>query len=130
MADPRPKVMIARLMPRARTAGIANSAPSGTVATRPAGSANRKGQPSAATSRPATNAPKPARPNWASESCPVYPVMTTTESNTSPSAKVVMKASCHWGDTIVIKRAVAASSAARTPGRTRPLPTVGRRCRK
>ena len=61
---------MARLMPRARTAGMANSAPTGTVATTPAGSASQNGQPPASTSRPATQAPKPARANWPSDSWP------------------------------------------------------------
>ena len=70
IAEPMPSVTMARLMPRARTAGIANSAPTGTVATTPAISANQNGQPPASTRRPATHAPNPARANCPSESWP------------------------------------------------------------
>ncbi|CAM5711681.1 hypothetical protein SALBM311S_00887 [Streptomyces alboniger] len=45
---PRPSVMIARLTPRVRTAGSANSRPIGTVPNTPASRASSKGQPQSA----------------------------------------------------------------------------------
>ena len=54
MVVPSPSVTMARLMPRVRTAGRANTNPRGTAAATPANNANRKGMSWTATSRPAT----------------------------------------------------------------------------
>ncbi len=58
---PSPSVMIARLTPRVRTAGSANSSPIGTVPNTPASRASSKGQPQSAAACPAMKAPVPAR---------------------------------------------------------------------
>ncbi len=130
IAVPRARVAMARLMPRARTAGRANRAPRGTVATTPAIMAGRNGQPPTSTSRPATRAPKPARANCASDSCPAYPVSTTSERSTIPMENVVTKASCQIGGTSQITIPQATRAPATTPGRRVPPPTAGRRWRK
>ena len=62
---------MARLMPRARTAGRAKRAPSGTAASAPTSSAGRNGQPHDVDEAAGDQAPKPARANWPSESWPV-----------------------------------------------------------
>ena len=129
-AVPRASVAMARLMPRERTAGSAKSAPSGTVATMPASSASGNGQPHTATVRPAISAPNPASANWARDSCPAYPVMTTTDNRMIPMANVVTNASCHCAGTALIRNATATTMMISRPGRMRPLPIEGRRCRK
>lgn len=58
---PSPSVMIARLTPRVRTAGNANSRPIGTVPNTPANRASSKDQPQSAAACPAMKAPVPAR---------------------------------------------------------------------
>ena len=61
MAMPRPNVTIARLMPRARTAGSANRAPRGIVATTPASSAGRNGQPAVVDQAARDERPEPGQ---------------------------------------------------------------------
>ena len=63
ITSPNPRVAIARLIPRSRTAGTAIKAPIGMVPTTPMTTARRNGMWVTAISRPAINAPTPAKAN-------------------------------------------------------------------
>ena len=82
---PRPSVTTARLTPRVRSAGRANTMPMSTVSTTPAGMASSAGT-SARISWPAISAPMPPSAHWASDSCPAYPVSTTIDRIITPAA--------------------------------------------
>ncbi len=121
---------MARLMPRVRTAGRANTKPSGTAAATPATSASRNGMSNTATRRPATYAPKPAMVYWASESCPAYPVSTTIDSSTMPTPSDTVRASIHLACLVSIKKTTVPVAKIVQSHDIRPLPIIGSSRRK
>ena len=82
-----------------------------------------------ATSRPATNAPKPAIEYCASESCPAYPVSTTIDSNTMATPNETVIASTHFVSFVTITKMTAPQPNSAQAHGIRPLPSIGSFCR-
>ena len=73
------------------------------------------------------NAPMPASAHCPSEICPQKPVTSTIESRTMPKINEVVIASTHFCESTNSSAAVAAVTPTMTPGRSRPVPSAGRR---
>ncbi|CAB5011783.1 unannotated protein [freshwater metagenome] len=87
-----------------------------------------KGQPCVDARRPATNAPKPAMANCASESWPVYPVSTTTDSSRMAKQMVTTYASTHTLGDDRSRAPTMATVVTNRLHRMRPLPIEGSFC--
>ena len=126
-ASPRPRVTIARLTPRVRIAGSANANPNGTVPRIPINAASSKGnsghgdEAGGDERAHACQRPLPERDR------PQKPVTSTIESRTMPKINDVVIASTHFCDSTKRSAVVAAVSPTITPGRSRPVPSAGRR---
>ena len=74
-----PRVSTASSTPLVRSAGSASTTPTGTATSTAMRTTRRKGRWWTAARRPLTHAPTPAMVSCASDSCPTYPVTTTTD---------------------------------------------------
>ncbi len=127
-AKPRPRVTTARFTPRVRSAGRPKTKPTTTAVATPSGTAASKGQPWLDTSRPAAKAPTPPSANWARDSCPAYPVTTTTLRAIMAADIELTRATFQSvGRTVAASTARTAASPSAYRGERTAAPTAGRR---
>ncbi len=127
-AQARPKVIMPRLTPRVRSAGIASTTPTSIAPSVPHSSAGKNAKPACAASSAPITPPMPAMAYCASEICPAYPVSTTIDSSSVAVLKVTASAaSVLPPNTVNMRTSVRAVVGNTILQRMRPVPIAGSR---